>query len=245
MMELEKKTLSELVNENPHAASIFEAYGLDFCCKGNQTLEAATIGNQQLASQVREALEQLPSEPLGRRYHQWDLSFLIDYIVSNHHQYIRSALPSMKEHLDKVIRAHGEHHPELYMVSKEFNSALAELSAHLEKEELVLFPYIKRLLSAEQNGYPISKASFASIANPIGVMISEHEHAGRAFETIRELLNDYEPPADACTTMRLTYRELDEFEKDLHMHVFLENSILFPKALKLERTLTEQQSVSV
>ncbi len=224
-----------MVLENHHAAVIFEKYGLDFCCRGNQTLDIACKERSLSAEKVAQELLVLPDSPSGMREQQWDIPFLIDYIVNVHHSYIREILPTLRDHLGKVMRVHGHRHPELLRVGQLFQSTTEDLEDHLLKEEAVLFPYIKELSAGRKPKMP-----FGSVRNPIAAMVNEHEQAGDTFAEIKVLLQNYQPPQDACTTMRVLYKELQEFEEDLHQHVFLENSILFPKASAKETEVFEK-----
>lgn len=232
-MLLTNKTLSEMVLENHQTARVFEKYGLDFCCRGNQTLDSACAEHSLPIETIQRELEALPEHPNAMREYLWDSPFLVDYILNNHHNYIRQTLPSLREHLSKVLRVHSIRHPELIRVGQLFESVTADLEHHLLKEEIMLFPYIKELMN---NRIVISP--FGSVRDPIEALENEHVDAGDTFAEIRSLLNNYQPPEDACTTMKVTYKELQEFEQDLHEHVFLENTILFPKAITKEKELT-------
>jgi regulator of cell morphogenesis and NO signaling len=153
--------------------------------------------------------------------------------VNTHHSYVKKYLPEIRGYAAKVAKVHGGAHPELATIQTLVETLNAELLGHLHKEEAILFPFIKRLVKVEpgQNAF----SPFGTIQNPISVMELEHETAGGILEKIRALTNNYTLPADACASYSLLYRMLDEFENDLHTHVHLENNILFPKALALEK----------
>jgi regulator of cell morphogenesis and NO signaling len=160
------------------------------------------------------------------------LSQLSDYIVSTHHDFVRKEMPQILTWLQRVVMKHGERHPEMVKVAALFEAVNEEMTAHMQKEEHILFPRIKdfeeRLLSGQKNHLNVTY-----LKSPIGVMEQEHDHAGELLGEIRKLTNDYNPPKDACTTFRLVISALKAFEVDLHQHVHLENNILFPKSLNL------------
>jgi regulator of cell morphogenesis and NO signaling len=228
-------TLGEIVTADFRAAAILERYGLDFCCRGNRTLEQscrdAGISSEDLLEQL-EALETAPSNALT--FKDMPLPMLVDYIVSKHHAYVRDALPGLLAHSKKISKVHGNRHPELVRVAELVEQVAAEMTSHMMKEELILFPYVVQLASAAERGAPAPFAPFGTVDNPIRMMEAEHESAGNAMFEIRELTDGYEVPADGCTTYAVCLQELDAFEKDLHAHVHLENNILFPKASALE-----------
>ncbi|WP_440999251.1 iron-sulfur cluster repair di-iron protein [Fodinibius sp. SL11] len=238
MNNTEERTVGQIVKDDYRTAQIFQQYKLDFCCGGNHTIEEACAKNDIDPSVVYSALEELNSD--GQKddnYDQWSLDFLVDYIVNNHHEFTRNKLPEIGKYAKKVAKVHGDRHEELHEIYYEFTMLHTEIFNHLDKEERILFPYIKELVEAEKNGTKPEKPEFEEAANPIAMMEEEHDEAGTSIAKIRKLSNDFTPPEDACTTYRILFKNLEAFEQDLHKHVHLENNILFPKALELEQRL--------
>lgn len=234
MMTVEKP-LRDIVTENFNSAEIFEKYGLDFCCKGGMSLESACIARGIDFEQVSKELQEVTYDESSQRFFRWDVSFLIDYIINNHHSFVRERVPLLLAHLHKISDVHGSRHPEFLEVESLFQKVSNDLLQHMFKEERILFPAIKMIAQAATSGQAVPPLPFGSIRNPIAMMIADHETAGDELQEIRRLVNDYTPPDDACTTVRVTFEELRDFESDLHRHVFLENSVLFPKASQLEK----------
>lgn len=245
IMTTTQKTLRDFVADNFNSASVFERHGLDFCCKGGVSLEEACRLKGLDAETIASELAEVSFDNSAQRYFLWEVPFLIDYIVNNHHAYIRTQTPLIAQHLERVVNAHGQRHPEVIEVRRIFAAMAQDLAQHLGKEEHMLFPFIKALTAASATGGRRPMAPFGSVAAPISMMIADHEDAGSELEQVRQLLDDYTPPDDACTTMRLLYAELEAFEQDLHIHVFLENNILFPKATRSEKELLELQAHSL
>lgn len=238
MNTVKERTVGQIVTDDYRAAQVFRNYGLDFCCGGNLTIEEACEKKNVDPDKVHAALQSLTDES-GKEdnYDQWSLDFLVDYIVNNHHQFSRKKLPEISAYAKKVAKVHGERHPELTEIYYEFTKLHSEMINHLDKEEELLFPYIKEMVEAEKNNETPEQPDYISAANPVSMMEDEHDDAGAAIAKIRELSNDFTPPEDACTTYRILFENLEGFEKDLHKHVHLENNILFPKALELEKRL--------
>ena len=163
-------------------------------------------------------------------FSDWPLDLLIDYIEKKHHRYINQKTPVILTYLKKVTSVHGIAHPELLEIYELFTASAQNLAAHMKKEELILFPYIKKLENSET---PIT-AHFGSVENPIAMMKEEHNDEGERFSRISELSNAYQLPPDACPTYNVTFQLLKEFESDLHQHIHLENNILFPAAILAE-----------
>ena len=235
------ETLGEIVAKDLRKAQVFSKYGLDFCCGGKKTVKEACAEKGLDVTKVEQELQQAdkmtPSRPLP--YNDWGLDFLADYIVNTHHAYVAKMLPEIRTYSAKVMEVHGGAHPELVRIHQLVEEINAELTAHMIKEEKVLFPYVKELIAAKNNLRPLHASHFGTVQNPISMMEMEHEMVAENLEEIRQLSNNYLLPADACASYGLLYRLLGEFEQDLHLHVHLENNILFPKAIEIEKNLSK------
>jgi len=232
------ETLGQIAAKDLRKAEVFKKYGLDFCCGGKKTVQEACAEKGLDVTRVEQELAQAGKQGNARPlpYNDWGLGFLTDYIVNTHHSYVRKTLPDIRAYALKVMRVHGARHPELKPVHELVEQIHAELNAHMDIEDKILFPYIKALALAGQSGRLAEALPFTA-GNPIRRMEIEHETVGQALDSIRKLTNNYALPEDACASYSLLYRMLDEFEEDLHLHVHLENNILFPKTLELEDQL--------
>ncbi len=235
------QTLKEIVKNDFQTATIFEKYNLDFCCRGNKTILNACSDQNINAEDVLNDLTKILNKKNKEfpSFDKWELDFMIDYIINNHHKYILRMVPIISMHVDKVSSVHYENHPEMAEVAKIFSIVYKDLKQHMIKEEQILFPFIKQLVNAKRNNSKTELPYFGTVKNPIKMMIKEHEAAGDDLYKIRDLTNNYLIPLDACSTFEVCLKELQEFEEDLHKHVHLENNILFPKSVKLEEELIE------
>lgn len=225
MENLKELRLADIVTEFPASAPVLEKYKLDFCCKGKRTLAQACKEQHLPLEQVETELNELsPVNNLSRSVFQsMTPKQLSDYIVARHHIYVKQSIPVILNHLEKLYDKHSEKYPHVSEVYNLFRKVSSELSSHMQKEELILFPMMDKL----------NEISKAQLMDPIHVMEAEHEEAGDLMAAIRELTNDYLPPVDACTTHKLVLLELRQFEEDLHQHVYLENHLLFPNAVAM------------
>ena len=232
--------IGDVVVQNFRTSKVFESLGLDFCCGGKKSIAEACrekgIDPEFVVSEVSKVES---GSSAAAHFEKWEADFLADYIVNNHHSYVNSSISTIEHHLAKVIDAHGVKRPELSKIDENFFLLKEELLNHMAKEEKMLFPYIKKLNIAYKNTLEMSAAPFGSVLNPIKVMEDEHTKAGRLMGEISKLTNSYLPPEDACGTFKVLYAELREFEQDLHMHIHLENNILFPKAAELEKKMNK------
>lgn len=234
-------TVGDLVAEDYRRAEVFSKFGLDFCCNGEKSVAAACKDIDADVDEVNKALKALEGETTTKmdKFNKWELDFLIDYIINNHHSYVKESTPMLYELTEKIAKVHGAHHPELIEMAPLFKKVTELFHSHMVKEESTLFPYVKKLVEAKKAGTKVDKPPFQTIQNPINQMEKEHDDTGAEMDVIRKLSNDYLVPEDGCNTYRLTFAKLEEFEKDLHQHVHLENNILFKKALALEKEVLQ------
>jgi regulator of cell morphogenesis and NO signaling len=164
------------------------------------------------------------------------LADLITHIKNTHHKLTREEMARLVPLLEKVCSVHGKNHPELQQVRGSFQSLVQELTTHMMKEERVLFPYIVRMEEAVIQKEPILPPPFGSVQNPVSMMEHEHDSAGNALRAMREASCGYTTPGDACISYQTLYKALADFEADLHQHIHLENNILFPRAIAMEKS---------
>jgi regulator of cell morphogenesis and NO signaling len=232
-------TIGSLVAANFKAASVFQKFGIDFCCNGNRTIsEACASQNLDIEKVEQEILSVLANEEKSIiDYNSWPIDLLADYIEKTHHRYVTEKIPELNIYLSKLCKVHGERHPELLSIYKHFLASDEELTNHMKKEEKILFPFIRSMVKAENGQSKIDQPAFRTVKNPIAMMMKEHDAEGARFREISKLSNEYTAPADGCTTYKVAFAMLKEFEEDLHTHIHLENNILFPKAIILESAL--------
>lgn len=243
-MEIQKnQNIGELVAQDYRAASVFKKYGIDFCCQGNRTIDDASnakeIDVDIILKDLNEVANANASNTTGIDFKTWPLDLLADYIEKTHHRYVEDKTPQIIPYLDKICEVHGEKHPELYQIKDLFQKVVENLAQHMKKEELLLFPFIRKMEKAKRSGELLQKLNFDSIKNLVNEMEDEHFAEGDRFRDIERLSHNYTPPEDACNTYRVTFAMLKEFEEDLHLHIHLENNILFPKSILMEEELMQ------
>ncbi|WP_300700093.1 iron-sulfur cluster repair di-iron protein [Bacteroides sp.] len=241
MKDYKRMTVGEIVADNFNNAVIFDKYGIDFCCHGSILLpEASKKAGADMEVVIKEIETLVPTTSESIDFKSWPLDLLVDYILKIHHRNIRKQGPEIMKLLDKVCQVHGEKHPILYTVKELFYNSIYDLNSHLDKEELVLFPYIYEMVKAKLDNIAIQEFQCGSISAPISVMMAEHDAEGERYRKIEELTKEFTAPEDACDSYRLVLRQLKDFVAALHQHIHLENNIVFPRALALEAELKER-----
>ena len=235
-----ERTVRDWALEHPEATRVFEKVGIDYCCGGGKSLEQACIGANVSVDEVIDSLELAQeaarTQQKDRNWQREPLADLVAHINSTHHKYTREEIARLGPLFDKVVSVHGNNHAELESVRAAFRGLAQELTMHMMKEETVLFPYIVRMEESVIQKETVLPPPFGSVQNPVSMMMHEHDSAGEALRTMREASAGYTAPGDACISYQTLYKALADFEKDLHQHIHLENNILFPRAIEMERS---------
>jgi regulator of cell morphogenesis and NO signaling len=228
-------TIGEIVADNYRSAKVFEKHNVDFCCGGNVTLAAICRNKGIDLAAITAELETTKREPVerSRNYSSWEIPLLADYIINAHHNYIKGNIGQLTTYIQKIASVHGANHPEVIKIAAIFDKIASDMATHLQEEEEVFFPAIKRADAARKAGAIPEAADITRIKNSLAKLGREHEEIGDAMHAIRALAKEYTIPGDVCNTFVVTYQKLKEFEDDLHKHVHLENNILFIKAAQL------------
>lgn len=241
MIHAESKTVADMVAENPARAAVFEKHGIDFCCQGQRPFGEVCKEQGLSPDTLWDELNASPPPAGTTDWNAASLTDLVEHIVARHHAYLRSAFPSVEEKLGKLIKVHTDTHGDMLLRLENVIRGLeAELTDHMMKEETILFPLITQIEAARQEGKPAPWAPGGSINHPIRMMEQEHDSAGNALKSLKAITSGYAPPPDACATFEALYRQLQELEADLHVHIHLENHVLFPRAASIEAELQAQ-----
>lgn len=227
--------IGDIVADNYNAAGVFKQFGIDFCCGGGVTLQKAcekrNLNIEEVLSKL--ALLESANQNPSQNYNAWEPGYLISHIEQTHHNFVRSKTTEINAYAAKVARVHGERKPENVEIYEKFLALSQELLNHLQAEEERVFPLIREIYNTRMRGEKVLREMVNSLREELALMVEDHEGAGDIMKEIRELSNNFTPPADACATYSILYQNLAGFEEDLHKHVHLENNILFKKAEKL------------
>lgn len=237
-MNVQGKTVREIALEMPLTTRVFEEFKIDYCCHGDTLFDQACRNAGALPDVVNQKLDLIVDgsrETAGGSLSDMPLSDLIDYILDKHHVYTRDEIAHLTQLMAKVASRHGSHYEYLLELKELFAAICYDLEPHMVKEEMVLFPYIRDLEYRRSNKLRASFPAFGTVRHPISMMAVEHEEVGELLSRMRSVTNDYALPEGACPSFTALYHRLDEFERDIHQHIHLENNILFPRAVKLEQ----------
>jgi regulator of cell morphogenesis and NO signaling len=242
--KIEKNSnVADIVRNDYRAADVFRKYGIEYCCGGNRTLESACelagLDYTTIFNELEEVSRTL-CLPSSLVYTQWSVDFLTDYIINIHHQYLRKALPEIQEYLEKFASGHQKKFTYLPELERTFAILKKEMIPHLQQEEEILFPYIKQIAHAYEGSESYAGLLVRTLRKPVeNVMKREHESVEKLLVLMRELTNNYTIPNNACISHQVVFKKLLELDNDLAQHVYLENKILFPKAIAMEKELLQ------
>ncbi|HRE50241.1 MAG TPA: DUF542 domain-containing protein [Flavitalea sp.] len=231
--------VADIVSQDYRAADVFLRYGIDFCYEGNWSLGAACLSKDLDPGSI---IEELKKNAQGFRlsselaYEEWSLGFLIDFIINVHHYYLRKAMPAAASYISVLLDAgRPERYPEAPRLRELVGRLQAESLPHLQQEEEVLFPYIKQVAYARLYREPYADLLVKTLKKPLQqISAREHELFNEILGELRELTGGYTPPADACLAHRVAFYKLKELDEDIVQHLYLENHILFPRAIQME-----------
>lgn len=235
-------SVHDIVTKDYRTAEIFRKYDLEFCCGGKLPLQVACDNKGLDADRVLNDLNLVTRDvrisSADIDFNDWDIDFITDYIVNVHHQTIRKSLPQLKAHLDQFAEGHKKKYAYVEELQRSVNQFSKSVLVHMEQEEEIIFPYIKQIAHAYH-----SRASYASLLvrtlrKPVDdIMQHEHDVTARMLRHWRELTNNYTPPQHACLSHQVVFKKFKEVDNDLVQHLHLENEILFPKAINMEKEL--------
>ena len=234
-----ERTVGSIVAEDYRAAAVLTKYGIDFCCKGGRSVqevcEKKNIDQTKLAEDITTLLARDAKNEEDAL--TWPLEKLADHVETVHHRYVEERGPILQQYLAKLCKVHGDRHPELFKINEEFNACVGAMAVHMQQEELMLVPFVRNLAKSERTGEPFKTPHFGTVENPVHMMMEDHNAEGERFERMGALSDGFTTPADGCATYATAFSMLREFETDLHRHIHLENNIMFPRAVALEKRL--------
>jgi regulator of cell morphogenesis and NO signaling len=237
--------VTDIVTHDYRTADVFRKYDIDFCCNGKWPLDMACkargLDTEEVLKELRRTLRHTIS-PIPLEFDEWSLDFLADYILNVHHRYLNKALPDASGYVKRFLEGHRKKFPEFAELESIMQRMMREIPPHMRKEEEVIFPYIKQIYHAWRNRESYASLMIRTLRKPVEeVMQGEHESVGKQLHRMREITRNYTLPSNACITHRVTFAKLNELDSDLVQHIHLENNILFPKAIAMEKELLESK----
>ena len=227
--------IGEIARYNPNSMAVFQKYGIDFYCKGKQLLGEACAACGCSESDVLSELENISSnlDP-NQNFNDWSIDALIEYIIANHHQYVNKTVPEIVVLFKAVLADSSIKSADLIRVSEIFRLLGNDMKQHMQKEELALFPAMKKLESINLNE-PTARS--VSIQTLIPVVEMEHDTSGIMLKQISGLFERIINADCMSNDLTLLTSKMKEFESDLIMHIHVENNVLHKKAIELEQAL--------
>jgi regulator of cell morphogenesis and NO signaling len=239
------KSIAGIVREDYRTADTFKKFGINYCCGGKITLQDACQSMNLDLQEVQAELEKVQRTIIVFHqldYNSWKVDFLIDYIINVHHAYLNSTMPPLLDQVTTFVNNHKKQYPYLQDVLKTFDQLITQLTIHIRHEEEIIFPYMKQIDNAYKRKESYGNLLVRTLRKPLINHEDEHLKINELFGKLRTLTNNYNIPADACTNHQVIYHKLEEFDDDMTQHKYLEDDILFPKAMNMEKELLHIQS---
>lgn len=235
---------ADIVKMDYRTAAVFKKYGIEYCCGAKWPLKMICENNDLNADHVLQDLQDAirvvqvsPALP----FDDWKVDFLTDYITNVHHQYLRQALPYIKEQLGKFVAEHTSKYPYLPDLENYYNFLYKTMIPHLQQEEEIIFPYVRQIAHAYESKESYASLLVRTLRKPVeDMMHHEHDTLKKVLTRFRTLTNNYTAPENACTSHRVAFSLLQELDDDIVQHLYLENEVLFPKAIAMEKELLQK-----
>ena len=233
--------VSDIVKKDYRTAIVFRRHGIEYCCGAKFPLELVCslkgLDPEVICEELENASRTI-STPNTAKFDEWDTAFLADYIVHIHHDYLRATLPAALETVQQFADGHKKKFTNLPELATIFSGLVKELLSHIKYEEEIIFPYIKQIAHAYKGRESYASLLVRTLSKPVEeVMNHEHKFVEDTLSRMRELTEHYHFPAEACTSHKVSFLTLQDLENDILQHLHLENDILFPKAIKMEKEL--------
>ena len=235
--------ITDIVAADYRASFVFQRHNIDYCCGGKRPLRAVCelrgLDTEEIKRELYESMRviQLSS---SINFSSWNIDFLIDYITNVHHTYLTVNFPEICETIDRFTSGHAEKYPHLKALASTVCALRDEILPHIEEENQIIFPYIKQIVHAYESREPYAALLVRTLRKPVeNLMHHEHEYIRKYLHKIRQLTDNYTPPSPSCVTHKVAFFKLKELDGDLVQHIHLENNILFPKAIRMEKELLE------
>lgn len=168
----------------------------------------------------------------------WRIDFLMDYIINIHHEYIRKSLPQTQELLSNFAKKHDTQFAYLSTLQDRLDELTKLLFLSMKQEEEVLFPYIRQIAHAHKGKESYAGLLARTLRKPLEeMMFKSHDLIAGIIFLIRDLTNRYTTPENVCTSHKVVIALLKELDNDIVQHSYLEEFILFPRAISLEKEL--------
>jgi regulator of cell morphogenesis and NO signaling len=234
--DFEKSSVGDLVSENYVFAAVLHYFGISFYQYPTDSLEKVCLKHKVNPRILISELESwaLRKDPTLEELYLNPIELLVAYLKKKHYFFVRQELPFLSNLISGI-------QPE-----KEFVGLLADLKImfplfvqdfihHIHEEESRLFNRIELLQDIEDGHFRIEDALTILEKSPIHLLADQHEIHDDEMEGIRRLTKDYFLEENAPLTMKVLYHELQNFEKELSIHAKIEDELLFPKAVELEK----------
>jgi len=240
MQLFQTRTIREIALAVPATKKVLEDFKIDQSRHSSKLFKDACKCAGASPDEVQARLSELINEETNKAESSAILSSntlgeLVSYILENHHTYTKRELLQLTELAGEIESGFGKDHGEIGEIRRILLNFADDMGAHMLKEEIVLFPYIVELETKVANLIPRRKPHFGSIENPIGVMTADHDRIESLLKMLRRATDDYRAGSEACSQMKNLFERLEELESDITDHKTLEDQMLFPRAIELDR----------
>ncbi len=238
---LQHQKITDIVGDNYVFASVLYYFGIRFYDYSEHTLSEVCQKNGLKPEYVIKKLEESVAydTDIKPEVFNYPIDLLLEYLRHAHFIFIKHKLPfiaSLIEGIKDFPASHKEILEDLKMV---FPLFVEDFIHHIYQEEDTLFHHIEVMQKAVKGSYKPSELYYQLEKHSMQRFAMEHDAHDDEMEGIRKITQNYDDKDVSHIAIKVLYDELKRLEKILQIHAGIENEILFPKALMLEKEVKQ------
>ena len=242
MMDEFECPISDIVRRDFRTAEVFKKHQIGFCCGSavtlNKACEAKGIDPDGISSELKESTRTI-TIPNSLPFGEWKIEFLIDFITHIHHTYIYRVIQPLSVELQSFTLGHKAKYPELTRVAELFAALSETLLIHSKHEDDIIFPYIRQIESVYRRKEPYGKLFVRTLRKPLHLLVKEHGRIEEMLNNLDLMTAKFTAPDGSCLQYHVFYKKLEEVYNHLAQYKYLEQTLLLPKAIAIERELLQ------
>lgn len=232
--------VSEVVNTYYNTADVFRKYGIDYCCGAKFSIEdTCFVKHLDTGLVVFELNQSVNAGDLSLlNSAEWDIDFQVDFIVNIYHTYLKQALPDIQLLTREFTGKHQKKFSHLQVLNNLLGELVTVTTAWMAAKENIVFPYLRRIAHAHADNESYAGLMIRTFQKPVNSIIpNEHKKINAILLEMTALTDNYTTPEIACTSHKITFYKLRQLSKSLQQQLYLENTVLYPQALIIEKEI--------
>ena len=236
-MDYSQKKIKDLVAEHYVFASVLYYLGIAYYDYEEDSLEKVCKGKGLDCQKVISELELIlvNEEVDNLKFFGFPTDLIVEYLKHAHYLFIKKDLPFLVKLINNLQSATQKYHGVQRELKEVFPLFIEDFVHHIYEEEDTLFDYILNLKKVDEG--KINPFTFVYQYKEFNIQkfAYDHEVHDDEMKGIRFIMDQFPSESEGELNFNVLLSELRRFEDKLMAHAKIENEILFPKALMLEK----------